>query len=147
VLYLRSPNITVGAYCVRVTSELTGPLQDASLQTLLIEQLERSLVSLTLQCSLRDLMVRLLLLVCPPLMMRSQLSKMGSQLGNLHIFQLYQCPFITLHGFEKLCANTVSLQTLAVQECRQIKLDTVQLRVLTKKVKTILEKTTVERKL
>lgn len=63
---------------------------------------------------------------------------------ELKSLQLYACPFVTLHGLEKFMANSVSVAAVAVQECRLIKLDLIQLRKMSKKLR-VTERTTVEK--
>lgn len=109
---------------------IRSPHVDGDSVEAIITHLADTMRDLTLQCSLRDLV----------------LSKLGSQLSCLVSIQLYACPFITMHGLEKLCANTRSLKRVCVQDCRQITLDYVQVRKLEKQIGgELLLKTDVEK--
>ena len=95
---------------------------------------------LKLQCAVRDVM----------------LSRLGSQFGNLLQVEFFECPIVTLHGLEKLAANSSTVRCLRVQNCRNVRVDLVQIksfvRTLTSHIKAgdsqgVFEtKTTIERK-
>ena len=66
--------------------------------------------TLRLQCAVRDIV----------------LSRMGSQMARLQSLDLFDCPLVTVHGLERLANNSTSLWTLRVQDCRHVKLDSMQ---------------------
>lgn len=72
--------------------------------------------TMRLQCQLRDIMM----------------SRIGSQMSNLLHLDLYDCPITTVHGVEKLVANSSCVYDVRVQDCRQVRLDLVQVRNLTR---------------
>ncbi len=91
-------------------------VDDSGVQSL--EGLKRLRV-LRMECKVRDL----------------TLSRLASCLSSLVCIDLFSCPYSTLHGVEKIVANSERLRELHIGSCRQINIDMLKQRQIMKLLK------------